>query len=191
MERIKSLLHVLQDILDQLRDLPLLAIRFLLALGFYFPAMEKWHNMEATIAWFGNKEWGLGLPFPELQAYLAATTEFLGVWMLIFGIGTRLISIPLIGTMIVALFTVHIDNGWYVIGQSAINPEIAERISAAKEILKEHGNYSWLTNNGSFVILQNGVETIVTYIILLFALLTVGPGRISADHIIYTRFFDK
>jgi uncharacterized membrane protein YphA (DoxX/SURF4 family) len=83
---------------------------------------------------------GLGLPFPELQAYLATTTEFLGVWMLIFGIGTRLISIPLIGTMLVAILNVHLDHGWYIIGQSALSPEIAERISTAKDIFKSNGN---------------------------------------------------
>ena len=191
MNQIKSTIKMLKNLLDQLRDLPLLAVRFLLALGFYFPSMEKWNNMLATIEWFGNEEWGLGLPFPELQAYLAATTEFLGVWMLIFGIGTRLISIPLIGTMIVAILTVHIDHGWYTIGQSAMNPEIAERIGAAKDILKENGNYSWLTSKGSFVILQNGVETVVTYIIMLLTLVTVGPGRISLDYFIDKRLFDK
>ena len=184
MKKIKEILNTLNDVANQLRDLPLLGIRLILALGFYYPAMEKWNNMEATIMWFGNEEWGLGLPFPEIQAYLAATTEFLGVWMLIFGIGTRLISIPLFFTMVMAYVTVHTGHGWYTIGQSALNPEIAERIGAAKEILKEHGDYSWLTGQGSFVILQNGVETVVTYMVMLLTVVTVGPGRISADFFI-------
>jgi len=184
MERIKEILNSLTNIANQLQDIPLLAIRFILAMGFYYPAMEKWNNMEATIMWFGNEEWGLGLPFPELQAYLAASTEFLGVWMLIFGIGTRLISVPLFFTMIMAYVTVHGGHGWYTIGQSALSPEIAERIGSAKDILKEHGNYSWLTEQGSFVILQNGVETVVTYMAMLATLITVGPGRVSADFFI-------
>jgi uncharacterized membrane protein YphA (DoxX/SURF4 family) len=104
--------------------------------------------------------------------------------MLIFGIGTRLISTPLLFTMVMAYLTVHTGHGWYTIGQSALNPEIAERIGAAKEILKEHGDYSWLTGQGSFVILQNGVETVVTYMVMLLTLVTVGPGRISADFFI-------
>ncbi len=169
---------------NQLRDIPLLAMRLILAYGFYHPAMEKWSNMEATIAWFGNEEWGLGLPFPELQAYMAAGAEFLGVWLLLFGLGTRLISIPLIFTMIMAYFTVHSGHGWNVVGQSALNPEIADRMAMAKEILKEHGNYKWLTEKGSFVILQNGAEIIATYTTMLLALLTIGPGRISADYMI-------
>tara|TARA_R110002050_G_scaffold204327_3_gene339787 strand:+ start:31944 stop:32519 length:576 start_codon:yes stop_codon:yes gene_type:complete len=183
----KKLIDIYQKFLSLVKmidGLPLLVMRFLLALGFYYPAMEKWSNMEATIAWFGNEEWGLGLPFPEIQAYLAATTEFLGVWMLIFGIGTRIISIPLIFTMIMAIFTVHIDHGWYTIGQSALNPEIADRIGAAKDILKANGDYGWLTEQGSFVILQNGVETVVTYIIMLATLVTVGPGQLSVDYIL-------
>ena len=191
METIKNIYSKFLNIANQIEGLPLLAMRFLLALGFYYPAMEKWNNMESTIAWFGNEDWGLGLPFPEIQAYLAASTEFLGVWMLIFGVGTRIISIPLIFTMIMAIFTVHIDHGWYTIGQSAMNPEIAERIGAAKEILKENGDYSWLTGQGSFVILQNGIETVVTYIIMLATLVTVGPGKISVDYFLGEKLLDK
>ena len=171
-----------------LQSIPLLATRWFLALIFYFPAIEKWKNMEATIEWFGNTEWGLGLPLPEVQAYLAASTEFLGVWMLIFGFGVRLISIPLILTMVMAIFTVHIDHGWYTIGQSALNPEIADRISSAKDILKENENYSWLTEKGSFVILQNGIENAVTYIIMLAILVFVGPGKISIDYLISKKY---
>lgn len=29
-----------------------------------------------VVAWFGNTEWGLGLPFPELLAFLAGWSEF-------------------------------------------------------------------------------------------------------------------
>lgn len=191
MKTVKMIIQKFTEVVNHLRDFPLLGLRLLLAFGFYYPAMQKWNNMEATIMWFGNEEWGLGLPFPELQAYLAASTEFLGVWMLLFGIGTRIISIPLFFTMIMAYFTVHIDHGWYVIGQSALNVDIAERIAMAKDLLKENGDYSWLTAKGSFVILQNGAETIVTYMLMLATLISVGPGKWSADYLIEKKFMSK
>lgn len=167
-----------------IRDLPLLAIRLLLAYAFFGPAMMKWGDMESTIAWFGNPDWGLGLPLPALNAYLAATTEILGVFLLLFGLGTRLISLPLIFVMLMAYFTVHMGNGWLAIGSAAENPEIAERIGMAREILKENGDYAWLTAKGSFVILQNGAEFVVTYIVMLLGLISFGPGKISLDHLL-------
>lgn len=173
--------NIIEFIEKYLTDIPLLALRLILAYAFLGPAMMKWGDMESTIQWFGNEEYGLGLPFPTLMAYMAATTEIIGVYLLIFGLGVRWISIPLIITMLVAIFTVHIDNGWLAIADSANNPEVAERLSAAKSILKSNGNYSWLTEKGNFVILNNGVEFPVIYISMLLILLIKGAGRISLD----------
>ena len=78
------------------------------------------------IAWFGNTEWGLGLPFPALLANLVILAEFFGGWLLLVGALTRLISIPLMFTMIMAAATVHAPNGWFAI--TPTNPDI----SAAK-----------------------------------------------------------
>lgn len=169
---------------EYIKDIAMLMLRLILAYAFFHPAMEKWGDMESTIAWFGNPDWGLGLPLPALNAYMAATIEIVGVALLTLGLATRLISIPLIVTMLVAMFTVHIDNGWLAIGSSSLDADVAERISFAKDILKENGDYAWLTAKGSFVILQNGVEFVVTYISMLLALIAVGPGRLSLDFII-------
>ena len=164
------------------KDVSLLGLRLLLAYAFLGPALMKWGDMESTIAWFGNPDWGLGLPFPALNAYLAATTEILGVVLLLLGLGTRVISLPLIAVMLMAYFTVHMGHGWLAIGSSADDPEIAERVNMAREILKEHGNYSWLTAKGSFVILQNGAEFVVTYIVMLMSLISFGAGKFSLDN---------
>ena len=88
----------------------LLAARLILAYGFFHPAMNKWSDMTATTQWFGS----LGMPFPALNAYMAATTELSGVILLILGLGTRIISVFLIVVMIVAIVTVHIGNGFDV-----------------------------------------------------------------------------
>lgn len=182
--KISIIINAITKKLNKTQDIPLLGIRLLLAYAFYGPAMEKWNNMDATIAWFGNPDWGLGLPFPELNAYMAASTEIVGVVLLLLGIGSRLISIPMIFVMLMALFTVHIDHGWLAIASSSTDPAVAERLNMAKEILQENGNYNWLTEKGSFVILQNGAEFVVTYILLLLSVISFGPGKISLEYML-------
>lgn len=91
-----------------LQSLALLLARLAVAYGFYEPAMMKWSDMKGVAEWFGS----MGIPFPTLNAYMAASTEIMGVVLLTLGLFTRLISIPLIVVMIVAIMTVHIHNGF-------------------------------------------------------------------------------
>ncbi len=162
-----------------LDGLPPLGLRLYLAYPFWHAGRQKLQGMESTVEWFGNPEWGLGLPFPSLLAHLAAYTEFFGAFLLLIGLAIRWISIPLIITMLVAIFAVHWDNGWFAIAQSA-QPEVAMRLGSAREILQEYGNYRWLTERGGFVILQNGVEFAVTYLLMLLTLLFTGGGRFTS-----------
>ena len=61
--------------------------------------------------------------------------------------------------------------------------EAIERLSRAKDILREHGDYDWLTEFGSIVSSNNGMEWAVTYFIMLLALLCMGGGRwVSLDY---------
>ncbi len=94
--------------LGAIRDIPLLFLRLILAYGFYQPAIMKLKNFESTAEWFGS----MNYPAPLLSAYLAGITEGLGVILLVVGLGTRIISIPLIIVMLVAIFTVHLPNGF-------------------------------------------------------------------------------
>lgn len=96
------------DSLGNLKSLPLLLMRLVLAFGFFGPAKMKMGNIEGIISWFDS----INIPLPALNAYLATGTEALGVVLLALGLGTRLISIPLIITMIVAIVTVHLGNGF-------------------------------------------------------------------------------
>ena len=136
-----------------------------------------------TVAWFGNPDWGLGLPLPTLMAFLAGWTEILGAVLLALGLAVRWISVPLIVTMLVAIFAVHWPYGWQAIADpSGIFVterviESKERLDAAKSILETHGNYSWITAKGSLVVLNNGIEFGVTYLVMLVSLMFAGAGR--------------
>jgi uncharacterized membrane protein YphA (DoxX/SURF4 family) len=159
-----------------------LALRLYLFFPFWVAGTQKLGAMENTVEWFGNADWGLGLPFPWLLAHLAAYAETVGAVLLLFGLATRWVTIPLIITMLVAIFAVHWPQGWAAIADSSA-PEIAQRLGAANELLREHGNYAWLTERGGLVILNNGIEFAVTYLIMLLVLLFTGGGRfVSADY---------
>ena len=95
-------------ILDNFQSIFLFFARLTIAYGFYEPAMNKWNNISDTASWFAS----MGIPFPTLNVYMVATFETLGVVLLALGLFTRLISLPLIATMVVAIVTVHLGNGF-------------------------------------------------------------------------------
>ena len=171
-----------------------LAIRLYLVPVFWMAGIGKLNDMDSTIAWFGNTDWGLGLPFPTLLAWLASITEAAGAVMLLIGFGVRWISLPLMITMLVAGFTVHWQNGWLAIATGSgifatqRTVEAAERLERAKAILHEHGHYGWLTEHGNFVVLNNGIEFAATYFIMLLALLSLGSGKACLDFWLNRRF---
>lgn len=105
---LKGIYPSTRNILRKGEDIALLLARLTIAYGFYNPAMEKWSDMSSVATWFGT----LGIPFPTLNAYLAASTELLGVVLLTLGLFTRLISLPLIVVMVVAITTVHLAHGF-------------------------------------------------------------------------------
>jgi putative oxidoreductase len=110
MKRCKQIYAFLEEnILNKLQDIALLTLRLVLAYGFYDPALRKWEDIHAVAGWF---ESGLHLPFPLINAYLAATTELLGVILLTLGLFTRVITLPLMVVMLVAIFMVHLSNGF-------------------------------------------------------------------------------
>jgi putative oxidoreductase len=94
--------------LEKGRWLPLLLFRLILAYGFFGTAMAKLQNFGGTASFFQE----LHIPYPLVSAYLATIFESLGVILLVLGLFTRLISIPLMFIMVVAIITVHWENGF-------------------------------------------------------------------------------
>ena len=194
-----ALINKAQDLFEKLTSpvdfiAPLL-LRLYLAPVFYMAGLNKYNSFESTVQWFGNPDWGLGLPLPGLMAFLATAVELGGAVLLFFGIAVRWIAIPLSITMLVAIFAVHIKNGWLAIATgsgifaSERTMEAVERLDRAKSILREHGNYSWLTEHGNFVVLNNGIEFAATYLVMLIALIYLGGGKyLSVDYWLARKF---
>ncbi len=205
MSAIINLCNRAQNILDKIRNgiefIGPLLLRIYLVHVFWVASNNKWNpfdsdsSLDSVIQWFGNPNWGLGLPFPTLMAYLSWSAEYFGAIFLALGFGVRWFSIPLMITMIVAAITVHWGNGWQAVHDlmspyASTNAEAAlQRLARAKDILKEHGNYEWLTEYGNFLISNNGIEWAATYFVMLLALFFIGGGRyISVDYWLARKF---
>lgn len=204
----------LQNLLDKSRGIDFLgplAIRLYLAPVMLAAGFHKMHGFEGVVDWFGNPDYGLGLPFPFFMAFLATATEIVGGFALLFGVALRWFAIPLMITMLVAAGTAHWQNGWFAIAPSSPDSsmanilarvgfpgaeeslensmEVGKRLNRAKEILREHGNYQWLTGRGGLVVLNNGIEFATTYFVMLLMLFFTGAGRyVSVDYWLWRRF---
>lgn len=66
----------------------------------------KLHNLEKITQFFTQ----LGIPFANIQAPFVATVELVGGAMVLIGLFARVASIPLIGTMVVAIITAKMGD---------------------------------------------------------------------------------
>lgn len=210
--------------LTALDGIPALLLRLYLAPVFIMAGFSKTQMLDPNvtglasfmadpniIAWFGNSDWGLGLPFPALLANLVILAEFFGGWLLLVGALTRLVSIPLMFTMVIAATTVHAENGWFAI--TPTNPDIsaakmltwvgidqanaslenssetANRLGKMRDIIEENGNTNWLYEKGSIVVLNNGIEFSATYFIMLLALFFIGAGRYTSVDFYLSKYY--
>ena len=192
------LFNRLQDIMDAFRHIDFLgplALRLYLAPVFWVAGLNKLNGFDDVVQWFGNPDWGLGLPMPYLMAALATWTEVIGAVLLLVGLAVRWVAVPLLVTMVVAAMTVHWENGWQAVADanSPFPPAdidlATERLERGRAILQEHGNYDWLTGSGSFVISNNGIEWAATYFVMLLVLFFIGAGKyLSIDYWVAARF---
>ncbi len=199
--------HLYQQFVTRLQladGIPLLLLRLYLAPVMIQAGWNKASSFDSIVDWFGNDDYGLGLPMPLLMAFLATAAELVGGILLLFGALTRLVSIPLMITMVVAMVSVHAENGWLAIADASswladgtilLNESIMaapEKLSAAKSLLQEHGHYDWLTSSGNFVVLNNGIEFAATYFVMLLVLFIYGGGRFfSVDYYLGKMFSRK
>src|SRR5262245_55681650 len=84
-----------------LQPLSALVTRLVLGEAFILTGLGKWKHFENTVAFFGK----LGIPAPRANAGFVATLELVGGACLILGLGTRIFSLLLSITLIVALST--------------------------------------------------------------------------------------
>ena len=94
---------------NRMQDAGSLLMRGVLGTVFVF------HGSQKLFGWFGGYglqgtgQWmeSIGIPFGLVSATLAGSIEFFGGLLLLAGIATRLVSMPMVITMIVAVATAH------------------------------------------------------------------------------------
>lgn len=129
-------------------------LRLLLGFGFLYHGLPKFGAAhEATMGMFQMA----GIPSPGLMVYVAGFVESLGGLALILGAFVTLATIPLIVTVLVALFTVHLPNGFSFINVTGMNEQQMP------------------------VFGMPGYEVNLLYIAGLLALALAGAGALSVD----------
>jgi putative oxidoreductase len=92
--------------LERIAWLPPLSMRLFVGYFFLETGWGKIHNLDGFIQRF--IQWGI--PWPGFLAPLSAYTELVGGALTIVGLGTRLVSIPMIVNMIVAIISVNLKH---------------------------------------------------------------------------------
>lgn len=91
---------------NALRSPVLLVIRLFWGWQFFLTGKGKLMDLSKPTQYFES----LGIPFPHAQAILAASAECFGGLLLLLGLASRLISIPLLILLTVAYCTADIDR---------------------------------------------------------------------------------
>lgn len=135
------------------RRWPLLALRLIVGYGFLAHGLAKWSRGPEH---FGQLLQQIGVPLPATTAWTVTLLEVFGGLAILLGAFVALVSIPLIASMLVAMFTVQLRYGF-----SSVNT-------------------IGLTPNGP-LFGPPGYEINLLYIACLIALAVLGPGPLSVD----------
>ena len=84
-------------------------LRLIVGYGFLAHGLAKWHRGPDA---FGTILHAIGVPAPQLMAWLTIATELLSGIAILIGGFVSLVSIPSIILLTVAVFTVHLPYGF-------------------------------------------------------------------------------
>lgn len=140
-----------------------LGVRVLLAWEFYESGLEKLHGEN----WFADLAGKFPPPFswlsPDVNWALATWLELLGSVALLFGLGTRFVSVALSVLTVVAIAAVHWPAEWSTLGELWQGYSITDH---------GFGNY----------------KLPLIYLVMFVPLILQGAGRLSLDRLIWSRF---
>jgi putative oxidoreductase len=106
MNNLNSLLTKAHSSLHKLNWLPPLLARITLGVVFVESGWGKIHHIDKVAEFFMS----LHIPAANAQAHFVAYLELIGGFLVLIGFCTRLISIPLLFTMVVAILTAKQDD---------------------------------------------------------------------------------
>jgi putative oxidoreductase len=102
---VTDIYHLWVKAISCLQSPLLLVIRLYWGWQFFQTGKGKLMNLDRTAGFFQS----LNIPHPHLNAVMAGCTECFGGLCLLLGLGSRILTIPLIFTMIIAYVTAESD----------------------------------------------------------------------------------
>ncbi len=137
----------------------LLPLRLLIGFGF---AAHGFSKLSAGPQKFAGILQVIGVPLPNLMAWLTALIEFFGGLAVMAGAFVWIVSIPLVIIMLVAIFTIHLPYGFSAIklmGMTGSVPQFG----------------------------TPGFEVNLLYLVGLLTLVLGGTSPLSIDHLLARR----
>jgi len=129
-------------------------LRLIVGYGFLAHGLAKWHNGPDAFAAILHS---IGVPAPQLTAWLTIATELLSGLAFLIGAFVSLVSIPSIILLAVAIFTVHLPYGFSSIKLLGVS-------------------------NGRAQFGPPGYECDLLYIASIIVLVLIGPTPWSVDN---------
>ncbi|HVM62890.1 MAG TPA: DoxX family protein [Verrucomicrobiae bacterium] len=102
----QKLYRVWVGLVSRLQSPFLLIIRLYWGWQFFLTGRGKLMHLDRTAGFFAS----LNIPLPKLNAVLAGSTECFGGLLLLLGLGSRIATVPLIFTMVIAYLTADPDK---------------------------------------------------------------------------------
>jgi len=104
---------------ERLRRWVPVPIRIIIGVGFMSHGWAKWSRGPATFAELLNQ---VGVPLPLTNAWLVTSLELFGGFAVLIGAFVAVVSIPLILSMLGAVFTVNIKYGFSAVKTIGLTP---------------------------------------------------------------------
>ena len=129
-----------------------------LAIGFGFMA-HGWIKITRGTIGFEKLLTQLSVPFPHLNATIVPYIELIGGFAVMAGLFVVAVAIPLLITMLTAMFTIHLRNGFSSVNTIGLTPD-GPKFGPP------------------------GYEINLLYTAGLISLMLTGAGKFSLDHLI-------
>ena len=117
---IRSRLGVVTEDLDRRPEWVPVPIRLIIGVGFMIHGWAKWSRGPAVFAELLSQ---VGVPLPLLHAWLVTSLEVFGGLAILMGAFVAAVSVPLILSMLGAMFTVNIKYGFSAVNTIGLTPE--------------------------------------------------------------------
>jgi len=112
-----------RDIRVKLGPYAAIPLRLIVGYGFLAHGLAKLHRGPEA---FADILHAIGVPSPQLMAWLTIATEILSGIAILIGAFVGLVSIPMIIMLVVAIFTVHLPYGFISIKLLSVSNGIAQ-----------------------------------------------------------------